>query len=342
MSHLTFYGDMFLKQVIEFGFALPENYVFNLEAPLTNAIKGHPGKINLRGRADLFESVFSPLPTAVCLANNHIMDFGEEGFLDTVNFLKKNSIAYFGAGYLDDNCNNPILVNVKGVQVGLMGYVSPDASPVFAGEGSAGCMPIGVARVSQDIELARKEGAERIVVQFHWGAEQVAMPSSGDVKMARSIIDAGADIVIGHHAHCIQAFEIYQGKYIFYGIGNWIFPAHQSPSYYTVGGDPGKIHISHSFEKNKRSLAVSYELTTGKVTVEPCYFDGVQVNRGKFRVRQYYKELKLTQAYEAKFQRAFSWGKLRHTLEGYVASPKLPRLRHVRGIINILKPKHYK
>lgn len=342
MNAITFYGDVFLRERFVLSEPLPTPYVFNLEAPLTKAQRGYPGKINLRGSADAFDATFVVPPVAVCLANNHVMDFGEEGFLETVSFLEARGISYFGAGYQEKNCNNPLLLDIEGVGLALMGYVSPLASPVFAERREPGCAPIDLDLIARDMSEAKKRGAKRIIVQLHWGAEQVSAPRREDVETARAIIDLGADLIIGHHAHCIQSFEIYKRKHIFYGLGNCMFPPHTSPAYYDASGRPTKVHVSRSFGRNKRSLAVRLELASKKVEVAPQYFDGKVLRRGRFSPERYHVTIEDLAEQERKFERAFRLGKLTYTLQGYLAEPKLPRWQHIKGISTILRTRQFK
>jgi poly-gamma-glutamate capsule biosynthesis protein CapA/YwtB (metallophosphatase superfamily) len=328
---------MFLRHRFTLEHPLPEHYVFNLEAPLTAAVRGYPGKINLRGVGQHFDATFPHPPVAVCLANNHIMDFGEEGFRDTLRFLEARGIAYFGAGYAAENCNNPLVLQVGDTQVGLLGYAEPLASPVFAAGEQPGCARNDLARIAEDIAEARRRGATRVIVHLHWGAEQVAVPRRQDVVLGRAVLDAGADLLIGHHAHCIQSYEVYEGKHLFYGLGNWMFPPHTSPAYYGPDGQPTRQHVSRSFPKNQRSLAVAFDLETGEVSVVPQHFDGHTLRRGTFSPSRYRLEIGDLAAHDARFKRAYRLGKLEHALRSYLAAPKAPRWRHVTGVARMLR-----
>ena len=340
MSQLTFYGDLFLTRAVDLALALPEHYVVNLEAPFTKAEPGYPGKINLRGSVEAFDKTLTPRPAAACLANNHIMDFFEPGFSDTVRALEQRTIPYFGAGYLRDNCNNPLVLDIAGESVGLMGYVCPTASPVFAEGERPGCIPISVRKIADDIELAKQKGAKHLVVHLHWGAEQVALPRPEDIATAREVVALGADLLVGHHAHCVQAFEVVQDTHVFYGLGNWMFSAHESPSFFTAEGVAEQVYKSNLHEKNKRSLAVSYDLVTRAVAVEPHYFDGERLTRGRFDTTRFRTTFDLD-GYEQRFARAFKWGKFKHILDGYLAAPKLPRPKHVANLFKLARTKQY-
>src|SRR5690606_23195448 len=95
---ITFLGDVFLTRPVEVEVELPGSVVCNLEAPLTRRTLGYPGKINLRTDPTVFDETFPQAPIAVCLANNHVMDFREEGLADTIEHLERRGIRWFGVG----------------------------------------------------------------------------------------------------------------------------------------------------------------------------------------------------------------------------------------------------
>ena len=245
MSKITFLGDVFLQKPCRCSLKVPDNLIFNLEYAITKSIAGYPGKVNLKAEYyDHIPSTFGQKPLAVCLANNHILDYNQQGFLDTISCLNAEKIGYYGAGYLFENCNNPLLLELDNFKIALMGYVCSSTSPIFANsDSSPGIMPIDIDHIVNHINIGRKAGAKRLVVSLHWGAEEVYLPKLEDIRMAHRIIDAGADLVVGHHAHRIQPFEIYHGKYIFYGLGNAIMPDLDVPSYYDESGQPTRRFV---------------------------------------------------------------------------------------------------
>lgn len=252
---ITFFGDVFLPEPYKAQLPWLGQYVFNLESPITQSTVGHPGKINLKVKGNYSTETFGHPPIAVTLANNHILDYEQKGLDETLLSLKNDGIQYFGAGDVTDNCNNPAWITSEGCRIALLGYVYASTSPVFAQAGKPGVAPINAARIAQDIIAAKEQGAERVIVSVHWGAEQIDLPKPDDVLLAHAIIDAGADLLIGHHAHCVQPWELYKGKYIFYGLGNCIFPDIDVPGFYQ-GETPTKRHSIHNKFWNKRSLAV--------------------------------------------------------------------------------------
>ena len=164
----------------------------------------------------------------VTLANNHLTDCGRAGVLETLQALADAGVAVIGAGVNKQAAHAPRILHVpakpgtgKGIfQIGLLGYYwnrRTSATKNFPG-----------SAMDQHEELAADIGAlrkrvDRVVATFHWGVPYVREPSAWDRAKARFAIDCGADIVIGHHPHIVQPFEIYRGRPIFYSVGNFTF-----------------------------------------------------------------------------------------------------------------------
>lgn len=333
---LTFLGDVFPQDAVSVDVVLAGSTVLNLEAPLTDASVGYPGKINLRGRAEHLRAAFDPLPVAVSLANNHILDFYGPGLADTIRELEALGIAYCGAGTPEDSFKNPAWLRVNGVDVALLGYADESSTPVYHSDDHPGAAPLVLEEVVRDIAVARREGAGRVVAMVHWGQEQVTLPSLRCIELGRAMIDAGADLVIGHHAHCIQSFEEYRGKYIFYGLGNCVFPAHRSPSYF-VDGVSTRNADSRPSALNRMSLAVTWDPVTGETAVSPLYFGDGRLRRGRFDVGRYRLALSSLEGYEQRYRRAYQRGKLRHTIARFLSRPKLPTPHHLEAVLKQLR-----
>jgi len=220
----------------------------NLEAPITAATQHTPLKKawELSTRR---EYVFKTDPRVsaqalqelgidvVSLANNHILDYRKTGLNDTFSNLAKIGIKYTGAG-LQTPARKVATVQRNGLTVGLLSYVEATALPrpqnfVAAPDRPGVAMihlddngPVGDTEkmVREDITQAR-QAADIVIVGLHWGKESSNHISRGQHKFARFCIDAGADMVWGHHPHVLQPIEIYKGKIIVYSLGNFIFPA---------------------------------------------------------------------------------------------------------------------
>ena len=149
---------------------------------------------------------------AATMENNHVMDFGEDGYASTMNALQS-------AGVVVSNSTTLGIYEVKGVKIGMLAYQT------FNG---------GYDRIYQtlqpDIDNARSQGCDIVTVSYHWGDELDYHPNANQQKLGKATIDAGADLVIGHHSHRINPIEEYNGKYIVYSLGNFSFSGNNKPS----------------------------------------------------------------------------------------------------------------
>ncbi len=227
---LTFLGDIYLDRAYELKFQI-NDFVLNLEYPISQNGIPAKNKINLIQTRSFIYETFNKFPLAVNLANNHIMDYGEEAFSDTIQFLESNGIKYFGAGNKSNNFNNPCIMKYTNRTIGLFGYCCPSTNPIFGENTSNGSACLIESEVYRNIKEYKSQ-VDYLIINFHWGHEEIPFPKPSDVKIARNCIDYGADLIIGHHAHVIQSFEVYKNKYIFYGIGNFIFPDFEINSYF--------------------------------------------------------------------------------------------------------------
>lgn len=146
---------------------------------------------------------------AVSLENNHVYDHGQQGYLQTQQVLKEAGIVYSGNGELG-------VFNAKGVDIAMLSYQTFDRYPAL------------FEQVPQDI-AAVKAQYPIVIVSFHWGSEKDYSPNDNQQKMGKMAIDAGADLVIGHHSHRINPIEEYKGKYICYSLGNFSFAGNTKP-----------------------------------------------------------------------------------------------------------------
>lgn len=158
----------------------------------------------------------------VSVANNHIWDYGGEAFKDTLKILKETNISYVGGGLTYDEAHTPIIKEVNGTKVAYLGYTN--LLPPFLrtkGDKSTVAFP-DEDQITLDIHKA-KELADIVVVSFHWGNEYETHHNSFQENLAHVAIDAGANLVVGHHPHVIQEIEKYKDGYIAYSLGNFVF-----------------------------------------------------------------------------------------------------------------------
>jgi poly-gamma-glutamate capsule biosynthesis protein CapA/YwtB (metallophosphatase superfamily) len=158
----------------------------------------------------------------VTLANNHMMDFGASALAETLLHLDRAGIGSTGAGASLAEARKCVIFAVGGMKVAFLAYSLTLPDDFYATADRAGTVP-GLERYyRQDIAEARKV-ADYVLVSYHWGTESTAMPRPYQVTAAHRAIDAGADVVIGHHPHVLQGIERYKNGVIFYSLGNFAF-----------------------------------------------------------------------------------------------------------------------
>jgi poly-gamma-glutamate synthesis protein (capsule biosynthesis protein) len=161
----------------------------------------------------------------VQLANNHAMDYGAEGLLDTFAALDEAGVAYVGAGKDYADAAAPRIMEANGARIGFLAY-SMIVPPYSAAKSdAAGINYVSVyyaTQLKRDI-AAMRDKVDLVVVGFHWGQEGSDIPSNAQRKIAHAAIESGADLVIGTHTHTFQGVELYRGGLIAYSLGNFVF-----------------------------------------------------------------------------------------------------------------------
>jgi hypothetical protein len=199
-----------------------ESIIINIEGP----ILGGDSKI-LKKQKKAGPLMFSraiPMPaqqSIAILANNHLMDFGSCGLVETINALEQQGKyqmwRFVGAGFTKNQAIRPLIIENDGVQIGVLSRCETQF-------GIASTTKPGVAAfdstIYQQISDLKKQ-VDFVIVSIHAAAEMVPWPSPQRQETWRSLIDAGADVVHGHHAHVPQGWEEYKGGFIFYGLGNF-------------------------------------------------------------------------------------------------------------------------
>ena len=158
--------------------------------------------------------------SAVSLANNHIRDYGDEGLLNTIAHVENNGLDYVGAGSPNDTKRERLLFSSEGETVAIINCCEKEFS--VTDDHSIGTNPLDVIRQFHQIKKA-KELADYVVVIVHGGVEHFQYPTPRMRNTYRFFIEAGADAVVNHHQHCFSGYEVYEGKPIFYGLGNFCF-----------------------------------------------------------------------------------------------------------------------
>ena len=183
----------------------------NFEGTLTTETARESKEYAFKGDPSYTQILTDGSIDVVTLANNHSSDYGAKSLTDTEEALDAAGIDYC--------IGDKIAVKeVNGIPTAFIGiYVLND----------------GMAReeqVKQTIAAAKQQGAKLVIVAFHWGTEKAAEPDETQKSLAHTAIDCGADLVVGHHPHVLQAIEYYKGKYIAYSLGNFCFGGNSAPS----------------------------------------------------------------------------------------------------------------
>lgn len=215
--------ELFDKSFVEF-FHNVDYRIVNLEAPITTP--DPKNKIVKTGR-HLCSSAGTIIPylnllkvNIVTLANNHIMDYGRKGLSDTIFSLTENEINYVGAGEHLHEAQRPITIEKEGLRIAILNFTENEWS--IANEGMAGANPLDIIdNVNQIIEAKRSH--DKVLCIIHGGHEYYHLPTPRMVKQYHFYADNGADVIVGHHPHCIGGYEIYKGVPIFYSVGNFLF-----------------------------------------------------------------------------------------------------------------------
>ena len=162
--------------------------------------------------------------TALSLANNHSGDWGKEGFASQLSLLDEAKMPYFGGGRNLAEARRPLVLERNGRRVAMLGYDGFPPRSFAAGPNTPGVAWMVEADMLADVQRARTtEKADWVVVFLHWGRGEEPAPTEAQEILARKLIDAGADAVVGCHPHVTQTVEFYRGRAIVYSLGNLVF-----------------------------------------------------------------------------------------------------------------------
>ncbi|MEA4845934.1 MAG: CapA family protein [Clostridiaceae bacterium] len=197
----------------------------NLESPLSHrGCKEKDKQFIFRGKPQYVKALESAGIDIVSLANNHILDYGEIALSDTMKHLDDTGILYAGAGQNDDAAYTPVYIDKGTVRLAVLSasHVIPFAHWRAEKNKPGIASAYDPARLLSEVKTA-SEKADIVLVYLHWGKEMKTQPEQYQKNIARSLIDAGADLVVGSHPHIIQGLEFYKGRLIAYSLGNLVF-----------------------------------------------------------------------------------------------------------------------
>ncbi len=205
------YGKDYFFQNVKSIFQEDDLTIANMEGTLTTLDTREEKQFAFKAPPEYAQILSSGSVEAVNMANNHSHDYGEQSYTDTLSALDQENIVHFGY-------DETAVMDVKGINVGLVGIY--ELNDHLGRE----------QQLKDNIAKVKEEGAQLIIVIFHWGNEKEEVPDSNQTTLGRLAIDEGADLVCGHHPHVLQGIETYKGKNIVYSLGNFCFGGNSAPS----------------------------------------------------------------------------------------------------------------
>ncbi len=212
----------------------------NLEGTFTTATQREEKQFTFKGDPSYTQILSDGSVEVVTLANNHSGDYGAQGLADTETALEAAGIPYCSGDTI-------VMQDVNGIRTAFIGIF-------VRGDGSG-----QLGQTQDTIAEAKAQGAQLVIVAYHWGSEKATSPDELQQTLAHLAIDCGADLVVGHHPHVLQGIEKYKGKYIAYSLGNFCFGGNSNPS------DKDTMIFRQTFTMTADGLAAKDE-----VTVIPC------------------------------------------------------------------------
>jgi poly-gamma-glutamate capsule biosynthesis protein CapA/YwtB (metallophosphatase superfamily) len=202
--------------------------IFNLETAITDENKKEEKEYNFKANGEFLNYLKSAGLNVATIANNHSYDFGEQGFLDTLQNLDKAGISYVGGGVNRDIAYQGQVYRVKGLKIGVLGIAKVNGGPLsIAGKEKAGTTN-GYDSASTERAITELRKVSDIVVLLpHWGEEGSFCPRDWEIASAKKWQTLGADIIVGSHTHTLQKVELQGNKLIAYSMGNFIFYSNQ-------------------------------------------------------------------------------------------------------------------
>lgn len=240
-NYKSFEFDKEIKEMIK------EHDLFccNLEGPIINKDCKKIKKIgpNINNSEDAVKRLKEYGCNLLCLANNHIFDYGYNGLKATCEFLEDNNIPYLGAGLKTEDIYSFYCINIKGIKLSFLNICEN-------GFGAAIGLKYGYTyafdKRLKNLITEAKKNADFLIVISHMGAEHWRFPLPEIRNFYKEIIDLGADAVMAHHPHVPQGWEEYKNKPIFYSLGNFIFDKGKGIQ------NPNSYFVSLVIEKNKK------------------------------------------------------------------------------------------
>jgi hypothetical protein len=235
------------------SFAPFDHIVANLESPLVHQNEqAVPGKCTLRGDIGWADVLKNAGINLVSIANNHMMDYGTQGLLSTIEALNKAGILYVGAGRNASKARAPAFIKIADKKIGFLARSTVEvSSPCYADQNKPGVALFEKTELLSAVSKCR-ESADLVVVMLHWGIEHYHYPTPEQRYLAKKIVSAGANILLGHHPHVLQGEETINGTLVSYSSGNFLFD--EFPWYMTFENGITREFYSGLSEENRQGI----------------------------------------------------------------------------------------
>lgn len=302
--------------------------IVNLEAPVTKSkskiIKTGP---HLKSNEDSTLNVLKSLDVdVVTLANNHVLDYDEKGIEDTIAFCDAHKIKYLGAGMNLKDASKTLFLDSNAGKIAIINFAENEWAS--ATENTAGAHPVNIIDNFKQIRDAKTK-ADFVFVIIHGGHEYYNLPSPRMQKQYRFYAEQGADLIIGHHTHCVSGYEIFNGTPIYYGIGNMLFTYNSNyPDWYEG------IILEVEINKNKALNINLHPITQDKSSFGLRLMQGDDKQIFLNRISKYSKIIndeKLLQTSWADFS-----AKESSTYLGLLSLKAFVKNKYIRGVLSKL------
>ncbi|MFC1862031.1 CapA family protein [Chloroflexota bacterium] len=286
--------------------------VCQLEAAISE--RGYPqvhNKVPLRVHPSNIDGLKFAGFDVVSFASNHCMDYGIDAFFDTINLLRQNNIKVIGAGKDIVEARKPAIIERKGVRVAFLGYNSILHPGYAAITGKPGCSAIRVRTLyeplepnqpgtscrivtipyAEDVDAMRedirnaKALADVVILMMHWGLHHApVLLAMYQREVGHAAIDAGADLIFGHHAHILKGIEVYKGKVIFYSLCNFAFDLPAAVRYTTNYKESVKDirEKAYHWEIDPNYPTYAFQPDARKTILAKCIISNKQIQRVTF------------------------------------------------------------
>jgi len=195
----------------------------NLENPISNRGKNQGSVYSFRADPKVIDGLKFAGFDILSLANNHIWDWGGEALIQTLDILKNNGIQSVGAGSNETQANRAVIFDIKNIKIAYLAYTNLYPESLEARSERLGISNFDLGEIEKKINNLKHDGVDIVIVSMHWGDEYQLQSNDEQQRIGRILVDAGANLVIGHHSHVVQEVEHYKNGYIAYSLGNFVF-----------------------------------------------------------------------------------------------------------------------